>query len=137
VVPDVPILRKDPVVAYMSDRFTKPYPLQGDVVIDISLHVDTVVDMLCCHVSQVFEWLPYNQGVSDQVPSGPVERREWVKAWYLERQRPLAERYRSQLISTYGPERGSFIDHCEAFEISEYAAPLDAAARRRLFAFLP
>ena len=43
VVPDVPILRKDPVVAYMPDPFTKPYPLEPHVVIDITEQVDTVV----------------------------------------------------------------------------------------------
>jgi LmbE family N-acetylglucosaminyl deacetylase len=137
IVPDVPILHKDPVVAYMSDRFTKPYPLQGDVVIDISSHLETVVDMLCCHVSQVFEWLPYNYGGSDQVPSGQAERRQWVKDWYLARQRPLAERYRRQVIETYGPQRGAAIEHVEVFEISEYARPLDTELRRQLFPFLP
>src|SRR5690606_27113077 len=36
VVPDVPVVQKheEPVVAYMPDRFTKPYPLQPDAVID-------------------------------------------------------------------------------------------------------
>ena len=29
VVPDVPILARDPVVAYMPDLFTRPYPLGG------------------------------------------------------------------------------------------------------------
>ncbi|HBH53253.1 MAG TPA: GlcNAc-PI de-N-acetylase, partial [Planctomycetaceae bacterium] len=51
--------------------------------------------------------------------------------------RPYAERFRAELIATYGPERGAAAECAEAFEISEYAAPLDAAARRRLFWFLP
>ena len=137
VVPDVPILRKDPVVAYMSDRFTKPYELEAHVALDITEQVDTVVEMLCCHVSQVFEWLPYNRGVADQVPQGEAQRRQWVKDWYLARVRPLTERYRQRLVETYGPTRGGQIEFAEVFEISEYAAPLDDAARRRLFPFLP
>jgi LmbE family N-acetylglucosaminyl deacetylase len=137
IVPDVPILRRDPVVAYMPDRFTKPYPLAGDVVVDTTEHVDTVVDMLCCHESQVYEWLPYNRGVLDQVPPDPNQRPDWVKTWYLERLRPFAESYRQELVKTYGPQRGSQIEFAEVFEISEYASPLDAAARRRLFPFLP
>jgi hypothetical protein len=50
---------------------------------------------------------------------------------------PLAERYRDLVVQTYGPERGRQIQFVEAFEVSEYGAPLDAAARRRLFPFLP
>jgi hypothetical protein len=37
------------------------------------------------------------------------------------------------LIETYGPDRGSAIEFAEVFEVSEYAAPLDAPARQRLF----
>ena len=137
VVPDVPHLSRDPVVAYMPDRFTKPTPLQGDVVIDISEVADKVVDMLCCHESQMFEWLPFNQGVLDTVPTGKAERREFVQRWYDHRLKDQADRYRAELIATYGPVRGSQIHYVEPYEISEYAAPLDAAARARLFPFLP
>jgi LmbE family N-acetylglucosaminyl deacetylase len=137
VAADVPILSKDPVVAYMSDRFTRPYELQGDVVIDVTDQVDTIVDMLCCHESQVFEWLPFNRGEADRVPRDPAARRQFILEWYYSRQRPLADRYRRQLIETYGPERGRQIQDCEVYEISEYASPLTAEARRRLFPFLP
>lgn len=136
LVDDVPILRRDPVVAYMPDRFTKPTPLAGDVVIDIGTEVETVVDMLACHESQVFEWLPYNRGEAN-VPAGAAARRAALRQWYLERLRPQADRYRAELASTYGAARAGQIEYVEAYEISEYASPLDAAARRRLFPFLP
>jgi len=51
--------------------------------------------------------------------------------------RPLADRHRERVVQTYGPERGGAVELIEAFEVSEYGAPLDAAARRRLFPFLP
>jgi LmbE family N-acetylglucosaminyl deacetylase len=137
VVPEVPILPRDPVVAYMSDRFTKPYELEADVVIDVSGQVETIVDMLCCHESQVFEWLPFNRGEADQVPADKAARRAFLKGWYRARQRPLAERYRQQLIETYGTQRGRQVEDCEVYEISEYASPLTPEARRRLFGFLP
>ncbi len=79
IVPDVPALRTDAVVAYMPDAFTKPTPLAGDVVIDVGEQIETVVDMLCCHRSQVFEWLPYTRGIEDQVPEDESERRAWVR----------------------------------------------------------
>ena len=133
----MPILRKDPVVAYMPDPFTKPDPLEPHVVVDISEHVDTVVEMLACHESQVFEWLPFNRGILDQMPADRGARLAWLKQWYGERPLLYAQRFREQLIKTYGGQRGAKAEYCEAYEISEYAAPLTDEARRRLFAFLP
>ena len=133
VVPETPILRKDPVVAYMPDRFTKPYPLQPDAVIDVTDYMETAIDMLACHVSQVYEWLPFNQRKLEEVPSGDKERRAWLADWYRSRIRPQADRYRQRLIETYGPERGAATEYCEAYEISEYAAPADETMLQRLF----
>ncbi|MCY2966071.1 MAG: PIG-L family deacetylase, partial [Planctomycetota bacterium] len=36
ICPDTPILRRDPVVAMMNDRFTRPVPMRPDVVIDVT-----------------------------------------------------------------------------------------------------
>ena len=41
------------------------------------------------------------------------------------------------LFTEYANERGGAVKYIEAFEVSEYGAPLDAAARARLFPFLP
>lgn len=136
LVADVPILAKDPVVAFMPDRFTKPYPLQADVVIDVGGELETIVDMICCHESQFFEWLPYNQGILDHVPSDRAGRRAWLREWYLVRLRPQSDRYRQELIDIFGSQRGEAIELAEVYEISEYASPLDAAARQRLFGFV-
>ena len=51
--------------------------------------------------------------------------------------RPLADRYRDLVIRTYGQEHGAKVQSIEAFEVSEFGAPLDNAARARLFPFLP
>jgi LmbE family N-acetylglucosaminyl deacetylase len=133
VVPDVPALARDPVVAYMPDLFTRPYAFVPDVVFDIEPHLDKVVDMLACHRSQVFEFLPFNQGVADQVPREETEKITWLRAWYLQWIRPRAERFRTALEHRYGPQRAADIQYMEAFEISEYAASLDESSRQRLF----
>ena len=133
IVPEAPFLRRDPVVGYLPDRFTKPTPLSGDVVVDAGPYVETIVDMLACHVSQFFEWLPFNRGVSEQLPADPAARRAWLGEWYLGTLRPQADRYREELVARYGRERGAAIEYAEAFEISEYGAALDDDARRRLF----
>lgn len=131
-VPDVPALRRDPVVAYMADLFTKPCPLEPDVVIDVSAQFDAIVAMLDCHRSQVYQWLPYNRGLLEEVPVEPAERLKWLAAWFAVRPRAIADRFREALVAAYG-DAGQTIEMAEAYEISEYAAELDADRRGRLF----
>jgi hypothetical protein len=95
------------------------------------------VGMLHCHASQFYEWIPYNAGYLDQVPKGDKARREWLLERFRRRVRPLARRYRGLVEKTYGSERATRIEYIEAFEISEYGAPLDAESQARLFPFLP
>jgi N-acetylglucosamine malate deacetylase 1 len=133
LVPDVPIVARDPVVAFLPDRFTRPAPLRPDVVIDVGEQFETIVDMLACHVSQVFEWLPFNRGLLHTVPTDAAGRRQWLRGWIAERLREQADRWRSELIAVYGPQRGAAIEFAEAYEISEYGSPLDDAGRQRLF----
>lgn len=127
-----PALARDPVVAYLPDRFTKPAALAGDVVVDVDDYVELIVDMLSRHRSQFFEWLPFNQGIADSVPCEEVAQRSWLREWYLSRLRPQADRYRRELVKRYG-ERGHEIQFAEVFEISEYAAALDDRQLERLF----
>lgn len=135
VVPSVPALRRDPVVAYMTDLFTRPAPLRPDVALDVTGEIDAIVSMLACHRSQVFEWLPYHQGVLDQVPpeSDDAGRRGWLRDWVAPRLSQRAERFREALVEAFGGERGRGIEFCEVYEISEYAAGLEPEARKRFF----
>ncbi len=137
VCPEVPHLTHSPVIAYFSDAFKKPCPFEPHVVVDVGDTFERMLDMLHCHRSQFYEWLPYNAGHPDQVPEGDDARRRWLGEGMRHRVRPLADRYRDLVVRTYGPERGGAVEYVEAFEVSEYGAPLDAAARRRLFPFLP
>jgi LmbE family N-acetylglucosaminyl deacetylase len=133
VVPDVPILERDPVVAYMVDLFTRPIPFQADVVLDVDDQLDAIVAMLACHESQFFEFLPHNIDRSMVVPSDPSERTAWLRQWYLKLVSGRAERFRSELVAAYGETRARDIKVVEAYEISEYAASLDDTGRQRLF----
>jgi LmbE family N-acetylglucosaminyl deacetylase len=136
VVPDTPHLERDPVIAYLPDDFHKPYPFQPDVVVDVGAVFVQVVAMLHCHTSQFYEWLPFNGGYDDQVPAEDAARREWLAERARSRLGRRADRYRPQLLQTYGPERGRGIALAEAFEACEYGVPLDESARLRLFPFL-
>jgi LmbE family N-acetylglucosaminyl deacetylase len=135
VAADTPHLARDPVIAYLPDQFQKPYPFRPSVVVDVGGVFDQIVEMLHCHQSQFYEWLPYNQGRLDEVPQGNEERRGWLAAAVRARLEELADRYRDLLVDTYGPKRGKEVRTIEAFEACEYGAPLDDAAVRRLFPF--
>jgi LmbE family N-acetylglucosaminyl deacetylase len=135
IVPDVPHLSCDPVIAYMPDPFKKPYPFQPDVAIDVGPVLDKIVGMLDCHESQFYEWLPYNRGELDQVPKDEEKRRSWLRASVCARLGALADHYRALVVDTYGPQRGKEVRYIEAFEACEYGAPLNDATRRKLFPF--
>ncbi len=136
VVPDVPHLQRDPVIAYLPDDFQKPYPLEPAVAVDVGPVLDKIVAMLHCHTSQFYEWLPYNHGNLQEVPAGDAERKGWLAGQVQDRLRKRAQRFRDILIKDYGKERGSRVEFAEAFEACEYGAPMDEAARRRLFPFV-
>jgi LmbE family N-acetylglucosaminyl deacetylase len=133
MVPDVPALRNDPVVAYLPDLFTRPCPLAADMVLDVTDHADTIAAMLACHRSQVFEWLPYLDGVLDRVPHDESQRVAWVREWYTRCVRPRADRFRQELIAGYGAARGQVIEYAEVYEISPYAGQADRETLRQLF----
>lgn len=135
VCPDTPHLMKNPVIMYFSDAFTKPCRFEPNVVVDIEAEYDKLVGMLHCHVSQFYEWLPYNAGYLDEVPKTDSARRVWLADRIRQRLQPLANRHRDLLVQTFGAERGNAIQLIEAFEISEFGSPLDAAAWDRLFPF--
>ncbi|MEX0702257.1 MAG: PIG-L deacetylase family protein [Planctomycetales bacterium] len=132
-LPEVPALRKDPVVAYMVDTFTKPCPLDPDVVLDTTDRVDTLVKMMSQHESQFFDWLPYAERRLEEVPADEAGRAAWLRGWFHERNRPRVESFREMLVQTYGAERGRAIEFMEAYEISEYAGRLDDELRATLF----
>jgi len=136
VEPDAPALRKPPVVAAMADPFTRPAPLQADVVLDTDPELDTIVRMLACHASQMFEWIPWLTGILDQVPADPAGRLAFLRHWFAATIRDRAARCREALVAAYGPQRGGAVQCCEMFEISQYGAPLDDAMRERLFGCL-
>lgn len=112
---DVTALAADPYVLGMADFFTRPLPFQADLVLSLDPCFEAVLDLLSCHASQLFEWLPFITGE-------PVvgDRREWLASFYGRRSGAIAKRYAPH--SRYA----------EAFELSEYGrrAPLDLLQRK-------
>lgn len=137
VCPDTPALESNPVFAYLLDSFERPYPFTPDVVVPIDeAMVDRKYDMLDCHESQMYEWLPYNKGELEVVPDDPDERREWLTTDpipALEAMRNTASRFRGRLIEGYGADRGREVEYAEAFEVSEYGGELTPELASELF----
>lgn len=122
-------LRKDPVVAYMPDLFTRPCKLRADVVMEITAEFDTVVQMTACHRSQLFEWLPYHDGIA--VPESNEDRLVWLADWLAGWHRKRAQFFSTELVA-----RGLHLDKdlkLEVFEVSEYAGQADLDRLRQLF----
>ncbi len=133
VLPDVPALRKDPVVAYMADTFSKPNRMTADVVLDVTDRLDTIIAMLACHRTQVFEWLPYEEGVLSEVPADDTGKLVWLRGWYVKHMRQRLQWFRRELCAAFGPQRGAEIEAAEVYEISEYASRPDDVRRQQLF----
>lgn len=130
-----PHLRYNPVIVYMSDPFQKPYPFTPDVVVDIDAVLEAKLDMLDCFATEMYEWLPFNEGTADQVPQDTVARRAWLRERWAPTFAEVADRYRPVLKCLYGKERGAQISHAEAFEACEYGSPLTKDTIPILFPF--
>jgi LmbE family N-acetylglucosaminyl deacetylase len=130
-----PDLRTNPVIVYLSDGFIKPYPFTPDVAVGIDAVIEQKIDMLHCHVSQFYEWLPYNSGTLESVPTRASARREWLAERRLQGFRATAEKYRDLLIALYGEKLGAQVQYAEAFEGCEYGSSLTAENIPTLFPF--
>ncbi len=114
ILPDVAPPRREPIVAYMVDLFTRPCPFRADVILDVSEHWEMVVSMLECHESQFYEWMPWIEGVLESVPRNLEARRIWLAKWFDEKTNGRIGRF-------WKSEWGSAPKLIEAYEISEYA----------------
>jgi LmbE family N-acetylglucosaminyl deacetylase len=137
ICPDTPHLRANPVFGYFADDFRKPIPFHADIVVDVEPVFDSIMSMLDCHVSQFYEWLPYNGVFFDALPENCNDRKAWLQKAMVEWIKPYADRFRDLVIQTYGLDKGEKVHLVEAFEISEYGGKLDAAKKAWLFPFLP
>lgn len=123
-------------ICFMWDKFTRPYPFTPDVVVPIDPVVDAKFEMLANHVSQMFEWIPFNRGILDEVPDDDAGRLEWLRGQRLPVFENIAEKYRDVLIRELGEERGRAVRYAEAFEGCEYGAGFDSEEGRSLFPFV-
>ena len=130
-----PHLLYSPAVAYWPDDFRRPYPFTPDVAISIDDVIEVKTDMLDCHESQFYEWLPYNQNKLEQVPGDEKARRAWMAEQRLPAMARVADLCRDLLERLYGEETGARVKYAEALEFGEYGGAITPEAFARLFPF--
>jgi LmbE family N-acetylglucosaminyl deacetylase len=133
IVASAPHLDHNPLIMYVSDHFAKPYPFTPDVVVSVDSVIQRKIEAVSCHVSQFFEWLPYNAGTLNEVPAQEEERQLWLREKMEERFSREAQRFRSQLIERFGAEQGQQVTYAEAFEVCEYGTPLTPELAKQIF----
>lgn len=131
----VPCLRFQPVILYLFDDFKKPVQFTPDIAIGIDDVIEKKIQMLDCHKSQFYEWLPWVENELDRVPQSEKERFLWLKERMEGFNALIARRGRNKLIERYGEEKGRGIKYAEAFEVSEYGSPLNEENINLLFPF--
>ena len=124
--PDTRHLDRMPVFAYWYDDFRDTVPFQADIAVPIDDVMEQKTDMVAAHVSQVFEWLPYNAGRLEQVPppSETAARRNLIAEHMRARGAHRREATRPTLEKWLGASPAQYV---EAFQTCEYGRVPDDA----------
>ncbi len=111
ICPDVPVPEKEPIYMFSHDSFKSPAPFSPAIAVDIDNVLADKIQLLDCHVSQFYEWLPYIDGNLNEVPGNKEDRVEWLAGERL-------AYYRDQAAAA--GELCLAMKHAETFELSEY-----------------
>ena len=134
--PDTPHLQSNPVFLSYQDNFSKPTPMQADIVVAIDDVVEKKLAAVEAMPSQFYEG-GANGGLQ-LVPSdeaGKARRKNEVRQRFTNRFAAPAKQFRAKLQELYGAQRADKVQYAEAFEISEYGRRPNAEEVRRLFPF--
>jgi LmbE family N-acetylglucosaminyl deacetylase len=136
--PDVAPLRRNPVFLFSEDRFQKPNPFSGDIVVAIDDVIEKKLAVVEAMESQFYEGgcCDVPAGGLPQDAAGKAARKREVRDAFSRRFASTADRFRARLAARYG-QRASAVKYAEAFEICEYGRQPDDAEIRRLFPFFP
>jgi len=126
-----PYVDEMPVICYGYDHFENPV-FRPDVLLDITDVYERKALAISQHVSQLMEWLPYTQGVLDQIPEeyDYKQRREIVETLVNYHFSTLISRFRKLLKKGY-PDRK--VKQAEAYEICPYGKEPSIKLLKELF----
>jgi LmbE family N-acetylglucosaminyl deacetylase len=123
IAADFPAMHRMPAILLAFDRFQDPRPHRLDWVVDTKDHIDTVLNMLACHQTQVFEWLPKIMDMTVNADN----KVGWLRKFYLAKPEAVAKA--AKLAQTCDPSSetadNADLAFAEAFEVSEYGGHFD------------
>ncbi len=134
-VPDTPPMRQMPYIFYTVNRMAYMDFLTPAWGIPIDDVMTQKFNALHCHTSQMYEWLPWTIGISDQVPGDEQARRNFLYNWRSPAYRQIADRYRDLLIQQYG-ESGRQVQFAEILFRSPLGQELKDNTCQTLFSTL-
>ena len=132
--PESLIPEVNPVFGCVWDAFTDPRPIRPDAAVDIDDVLEQKCRMLDCHVSQVYEFLHWEntKTVLDPAKMSWEEKKAHLIQGWCERFKKAADENRQALIEQFGEEKGSSIRFAEFFELSPYGRKISVEEFRRL-----
>lgn len=145
--PEVPAMRKMPVILFYEDQFSEP-SFRMKYVAGIDEELEAKMHVAHLNKSQVYEWLPYTHDIKlpetdeekhtvlwgiNVTPDTTDEEVLAQKRGYAVRFAKTAARFRRELIEKYGEEKGRKIRFAEAFGLSEYGAQPTLELEKALF----
>ena len=120
IVPEHAAMQRMPAILLAYDRFQDPRPHRLDWVVDTKNHIETVLSMLACHQTQVFEWLPKIMRMTVHTDN----KEGWLRKFYLAKPKAVAKAASSAGASNPSAETAD-LAFAEAFEVSEYGGRFD------------
>ena len=136
-VPEAPVQRKRPVILFATDTFTQPRLLRPDVMVDVEPYLEQWCEGVNCHVSQVYEWLPWDSGYQSelaQVKESKEARNAYLIRHWAGRKRNDAKRFAGEWKARH-PD-APVPKYLEVFEVSEYGRTPSAADLARFAGLL-
>jgi len=134
--PEVPALQKDTVQAFFHPVH-QAVRLEGfAVAVETDAFWSRKLEVMACHASQMFEWLPWVTGADLSAvppPDDPEGRLRYVDARRRLAAERIADLYRDCLAARYGPDLARTIRTAEAYVAAPYPTPLSAANAAELF----
>ena len=120
-VPEAPVQRKRPVILFATDTFTQPRLLRPDIMVDAGPYLEQWCEGVNCHVSQVYEWLPWDSGYQSELAKAKeskASRNEYLIRHWAGRKKNDAKRFATAWRERY-PDK-PVPKYIEVFEVSEY-----------------
>lgn len=119
VVPEIPPMRKDTCFFFSVNRLSYAEGLKPAFCIPIDSVFDQKILSMHQHESQMYEWLPWVNGMDKPVPDDEEGRIEFITEWRGQDYINIADRYRELLVKQYG-DAGKKVKYAEMLFMAPY-----------------